>query len=204
MGAHDISFELKGKVKPIEIDKAFKAQKEYDENENGHQSGYSGDFQTVNSVDFHLDKVFNNHDEAMEYCLEKAQKWSTVIAVYYNQSVEVKSKRIDALTVKIEKAIKDTQAIHDTPLDRSKPFKTCFNCKSKISTAHMVKDFSKVTCPVCGMDMRPKAFVKKLTKLRNKRDSLIEKRKALILKEEEKQAAKGANINTLVAGWGAS
>lgn len=41
--------------------------------------GYTGDFQTVSTVKF-ADKEFENEDEAMDYCLDTAQKWDYVVA----------------------------------------------------------------------------------------------------------------------------
>lgn len=84
MGAHNIDFELKGKASKSEIENAFKSQRESDAAENGHQHGYSGDFQTVRCVDFkHLGEVFSDYNKAYDFCLEHAEKWETVVAVYY-------------------------------------------------------------------------------------------------------------------------
>lgn len=83
MGACDISFTIKGKVDKIKIQDEFELQRSKDESENGHQDGYSGDFQTVSKIDFHLSKEFKTRNEAFEYCLNNAKKWETVVAVYY-------------------------------------------------------------------------------------------------------------------------
>lgn len=83
MGATNISLGLKGKASRQEIDKAFRDRQAKDREYNGHQEGYSGDFQTVRSVDFHLNQEFKSFSEAEEFCLDKAEKWETVVAVYY-------------------------------------------------------------------------------------------------------------------------
>ena len=85
-GAHDISFELDGEATRQQINNAFKEKKESDSNnyEGDDEDSYSGDFQTVNSVDFkHLGKVYETFDEAYEFALDKAEKWETVVALYY-------------------------------------------------------------------------------------------------------------------------
>lgn len=56
----------------------------------GDDDGYSGDFQTVNRVDYsYLGKVYPSHQEAMEFALEKAEKWETVVALYFEDKGEI-------------------------------------------------------------------------------------------------------------------
>ena len=89
MGACDISFTLDNKATRTQIETAFKRQRERDAEYNGHAEGYSGDFQTVDGIDFgHLGQVFSNYSQAHEYCLENAKKWDKVIAVYYNEAMK--------------------------------------------------------------------------------------------------------------------
>jgi hypothetical protein len=84
MGACNIEFSLKGKASRSEIQSAFDQRVQEDAAENGHQHGYSGDFQTVDKVDFkHLGTVFPDINAAEEYALDHAEKWSTVVAVYF-------------------------------------------------------------------------------------------------------------------------
>ena len=86
MGACDISFNLKGKASKAEISRAFSNQVASDRSENGHADGYSGDFQTVHCVSFdHLGEVFDSHALAFDYCISKAKKWESVVAVYYKE-----------------------------------------------------------------------------------------------------------------------
>lgn len=85
MGACSISMTVKGDATREEVMQAFRKQQEIDRDnwysEDGEESdGYTGDFQTVSTVKF-ADKEFENEDEAMDYCLDNAQKWTNVIAV---------------------------------------------------------------------------------------------------------------------------
>ena len=52
MGATNIHIKREGELTKNEILEAFQAQKVEDRFNNGHQDGYSGDFQTVNQVKF--------------------------------------------------------------------------------------------------------------------------------------------------------
>lgn len=200
MGASDISFQLNKKATKAEISAAFTRQRDDDADENGRAGGYSGDFQTVNSVDFQLDKIFPNESEAMDYCLDKASKWETVVAVYFNHTQPVKNKTIDKMYAKIKILLEEYNKLYSLPLDKTKPFKTRTQCKSRLSLAH-VKGYH---CPVCDMSLRPTALRNKINGLSTKMDVLKGKIVDIQKKEEEKQAAKATNVQTLVAGWGAS
>jgi hypothetical protein len=83
MGACNIELIKKGKLTKSEIKKAFKDQQKKDRLDNGTQSGYSGDFQTVGDIDYRLDELFSSRSEAEEFCLKNAVKWDTVVAVYF-------------------------------------------------------------------------------------------------------------------------
>lgn len=82
MGACEISFIRDGTLSQNQIEEAFRARQQDDRAQNGHQDGYSGDFQTVNRIEFRTD-VFETRAEAMDYCLSEAQKWDSVIAVMF-------------------------------------------------------------------------------------------------------------------------
>ena len=84
MGATNISHIMRDKLDKPAIEQAFRERQANDRRENGHQEGYSGDFQTVRQVDFRfLGKVFPSYTEAENFCLDKAEKWETVVAVYF-------------------------------------------------------------------------------------------------------------------------
>lgn len=88
MGACSIDFELEGKKTFREVREALKGRQAEDAAENGHRDGYSGDFQTVHTVEDHSHKgTFKTFNEAFDYCLEHAEKWESVIAVKYESKV---------------------------------------------------------------------------------------------------------------------
>jgi transcription initiation factor IIE alpha subunit len=198
MGASNIEFTMPGKASKDEIKKAFERQQESDRSCNGHREGYSGDFQTVHKVDFHLDKVFLSYDEAHDYCLNKAEKWETVVAVYYS-SAKVESKAIDKMNVQIAELQTKLRGLTATPLQRTKKFHTCGKCKSKVSLKH----FHGHACPVCEADLRPDRLLKSIATLQAKMDEAIAKRDAKLKEEKQKLISKATNLKTMVAGWGA-
>lgn len=81
MSACNIEFDIPDCNKK-EVEKAFQQKQKKDREYNGHQEGYSGDFQTVHSVKVH-DKIFDSYNEAHSYCLDHAEKWDFVVAVKY-------------------------------------------------------------------------------------------------------------------------
>jgi Zn finger protein HypA/HybF involved in hydrogenase expression len=203
MGACDISLELKGKASRSEIEAAFRRQQEYDRLENGHQSGYSGDFQTVSKVDCHLGQFFSSRNEAFEYCLKHASKWDTVVAVYF-LDLQVKTGRVDKAAESLKTLRQDLRNLESTDLDRSKPFKTCPDCKSRLA----VQRFNGPDCPVCQSDLRPAAFRRRLEALKAKVKA-AESRLADLIKTERDRLdktvskAKPSQFRTLIAGRGA-
>lgn len=87
MGATSIDHVMRWKATPKEIEKAFKERRAEDAKCNGRMEGYSGDFQTVSKVDLrYLYKEFNSYGEAQDFCLDKAEKWETVVAVYFKEN----------------------------------------------------------------------------------------------------------------------
>jgi hypothetical protein len=199
MGACDISFDIKGEVSFRTIVDKFKEQRDLDEQMNGHQDGYSGDFQTVGVVKDHTDKVFSSRNEAMDYCLKTAEKWESVVAVRYKNATCYKSKKLSKLGDKIDSLVKVKRDLERKGL-KFEGFLTCSSCKSKVNTVHLRSH----NCPVCrDGDFRPKSFIKKIQSLDKKINELNEKHKAQSDLELSKAASKCKEINTLVAGWGA-
>lgn len=83
MGAVNIGFILKFKASEKEVKEAFLKQQEEDHWCNGTRHGYSADFQTVDKVICHFGTVMESRKQAENYCLEHAEKWEYVIAVYF-------------------------------------------------------------------------------------------------------------------------
>lgn len=199
MGAHDISFELNNKASKTEIEEAFKRQVDNDSEYNGHREGYSGDFQTVDKVDYtHLGQVFNSYSEAYDYCLKHARKWETVIAVYYVDAPIVKSKLLDRAVTKLKQLHEALANTH--VLDKTNEFKTCKNCKSRIATKYL----QYVNCLVCKNDLRTQGLKNKEKAIEEKIKALSTQKEHIIKKLQEKAAKKNKNVKTLVCGWGAS
>lgn len=87
MGACNIEFTTPGNYSRNDVETAFRSQKMLDSINNGHQDGYSGDFQTVDEVKFH-DVEFETYEKAHDYCLEHAKKWEYVVAVKIKNAKE--------------------------------------------------------------------------------------------------------------------
>ncbi len=200
MGACNIEFEMEGTPIFGDIQKRFKEQQEIDSQENGSQSGYSGDFQTVDTVENHTHLIFNSYDEAHNYCLEKSKKWESVVAVRYRFVDKIKpTLKIEKLQNKISELIKELSHIQNTKFTMPE-FKSCSACKSRIATKHMRGS----KCPVCGdSDLRPASAQKAELKLRTKIAALVKKRDEQAKKELDKALKKYGKVGTLVAGWGA-
>jgi len=83
---------MRDKLDKPAIEKAFRERQRDDQAENGQADGYSGDFQTVRSIDFRfLGKVYPSYNAAEEVCLHHAEKWETVCAVYFNDEGETRT-----------------------------------------------------------------------------------------------------------------
>lgn len=196
MGACDISLHLKGKRTKEQIEKAFKQQRAQDREYNGHQEGYSGDFQTVDGVDYHLDQVFPNEKKAMEYCLEKASKWDTVVAVYFISNFKY-SKKVDKLNKKIDELnakIRDIEEENRKKI-KSKKFVTCLRCKSRLNTHYV-----QAGCWGCRSSLLSSTKTDNLHKKIQALQIKIDEQKKL---DEQKAKASSRNVDTLIAGWGA-
>lgn len=82
MGAVDISASFEGHLSSEEVQERFselvkEAERYYGENP------YNGSWNTISSVRGPGGHVFDNEEEAFEYCIEKAEKWEYARAVHY-------------------------------------------------------------------------------------------------------------------------
>lgn len=206
MGACDISFNLDGKKTFSDVLKAFKRQQEIDSEENGHAQGYSGDFQTVNRVLDHSDKVFNSEGEAQDYCLKHATKGDSVIAVKYKVIGKVTyPKSIERLKLRLGQANEKLKAINVKLVSLSdkrivgKKFVTCLSCKSRVNGGFIKES----KCPVCHLSFITKTERKQLEGCKKVIQDLQTKLTTEYSKAKEKAAAKSTQTEWLVAGWGA-
>jgi hypothetical protein len=200
MGACNIEFDIPKKATWSEIQERFKRQREQDRIENGQRS-YTGDFQTVDKVVDYTNNVFNSYNEAHEFCMQKAEKWISVVAVYYKDIKIKPNKQIEKLGKKLTQLVNEYEASQLLTVKLPK-FVTCEGCSSRVSTSHT----RGYECPVCGEgDFRPLGLQRKLAKLKAKIELLKEKRSGLITALKTKQAAKQGDkdLKTLVAGLGA-
>lgn len=199
MGACDISFIIGKKATPNEILERFKAQREEDREVNGHQEGYSGDFQTIDGVDFHLDRVFSSHREAMDYCLSNAKKWDNAIAVYFVEISIEYSKTQKNLEEKLVKLKEEQVTLHRFQ-DRS-GFVKCKHCGSRLNKKHLIHK----TCRLCYNPLLTNTEQRKADRLDSAIKSTQEKIASLVAEARKKAVEKNGhkNLKTLVAGWGA-
>jgi hypothetical protein len=206
MGAHNIEFDIPDGPRS-DVIKAFKEQRESDRDYNGHQEGYSGDFQTVSDVKIH-DKVFDSYNEAHEYCLDNAQKWDYVVAVKYKQSISNKQslpKKILDIKNKIKNEIDMLQklktSIGEEVVNAKSKTIGCKNCDSKINRKFINKN--SLSCPVCRStllsDTNQKRIKNKEDRIKSLQDNLKKEESNFLNKNN-----KLAKLRWLVAGWGAS
>jgi len=199
MGACNIETTRKGKLSRNEIYDLFKSKQDQDRLENGHQDGYSGDFQTVSKVDYRLDQVFTSYNEAHDFCLKNASKWDTVVAVYFCE-VTIESKSLSKLQDRVKALSTQLRDLESKPLTRSKAFHTCGACKSRLLA---LKVYQSAKCPVCQGDLRPQGLQKRIASLKTKIATVKAKLDAKIKIEREKAIKKESQFETMLAGWGA-
>lgn len=202
MGAHNIEFEMPGAPSFSAIQKRFEQQQREDNHENGNRS-YSGDFQTVRRVEDHTHKTFDSYNEAHNYCLEKAEKWVSVVAVRYRFIDREKFKysaKVEKLAAKLQALNEQLRTLQNKPV-KMREFQTCEGCRSKVATKHM----RGTKCPVCGEgDFRPLSVQRSIVKVKAKIDLAQKALESQKKTEKEKGMKKFGKVGTLVAGWGAS
>ena len=87
MGAQNIDFERLGKLTKQEILGEFMCRQRRDKGNNGSQEGYSGDFQTVDTIEFDvLNDGTGDYEHDYDLALENAEKWSHGQAIYTKNS----------------------------------------------------------------------------------------------------------------------
>lgn len=199
MGACDISFIIGKKATVSEVGDALQARRAEDREENGHQEGYSGDFQTVTGVECHFNTVFTSHREAMDYCLSKAEKWGNAIAVHYVQINIEASKLQKKLEEKIVKLKEEQRLLHR--FQDKTGFVKCKHCGSRLNKKHMLYK----TCRLCDQSLLTNTEQRKADRLDSGIKQAQEKIASIVAEARKKAIEKNQNKNlkTLVAGWGA-
>lgn len=208
MGACDISFTLDGNKSRSDVTAAFEAKKLNDQSYNGHQEGYSGDFQTVDDVKFH-DRIFDTEKEAFEYCLNNAKKWEYVVAVKYKNIQEIKpDTKHTKLKIKLTAMENQLNAMEKqfteqlTAKLKSVEFLTHKDCKSRVATKFIFNHY-RLACPVCNGSLLSASDQNKRAKLKAKIEELKKQIEEHTKQLTAKAAEKVKDTTWLVAGWGA-
>ena len=227
MGSCNVSTYVSGDKSRQDIRQHIQNLRSENRDYNGHQEGYSGDWQTIDQINF-SDKIFNTEEEAHEYALDNTKKWEGM-AVRYKQIKEVKpsaqlkkvQKAILALETKRlklkENYLKFAKAawVKRAPvLAKRKTFK-CGSCKSTLNMKFVEASNSGsietyYTCPVCERGLLLPAQLKRANALRKAIAKIEEQIKAkqeksVIIKAKliEKIAAKTTKTGWLIVGWAA-
>jgi len=200
MGACDIYFTIGKQVTALnELQGYLERKQAQDREENGSQSGYSGDFQTVSGVTTDFSKVFTSFRQALDHCLEKTEKWGDALAVHYCEITVPLSKTREKL---IERTVAMSGEIAKLRIVTKKEgYRTCTNCRSKLANSHL----RSKECPLCNTSLLTSAEVKKIKKKTEQLEKLRARRDELYKKDHDAALKKYGlkNVKTLIAGWGA-
>jgi hypothetical protein len=193
MGAVDIWFISDGKMSKSEIEAKIEQKRDQDRSYNGHQEGYSGDWQTINHIAF-PGNFFKTKDEAFEYCRENCDKRSG-LAVRF-KSVDENSIKANKKLLKAEELIKECLKLEEeiykkitetkaSIFEEAKSSKSksigCKECGSSINRAHL----KSMNCPVCQNDFTSETNKGKLAKLADKREKAAVQLNELRLKYKQ-------------------
>ena len=201
MGACNIHFTLKGQVNEDKIIKAVNKQRREDKKRNGHQEGYSGDWQTVGNPDLHA-KIFSSRENAVAWCYENVEKRDSLAVHYREIDTSIIDKKLKPLHDKIDAAkYKYNQILldaRDKIKNAQSKLVSCKKCQSKINRAYV----STGKCLICSETLLSETALNKLKRYNDKffalQRQVNEKREQL----ENKLKSK-AKINTLVYGLAA-
>jgi hypothetical protein len=200
MGACDVYFTIGKQVTSrAELEGYLKKKQEQDREYNGHQEGYSGDFQTVDGIKTDFSKLFTSFNEALQYCLDNTEKWGDALAVHYHDVSVPTSKQ----ELKLQERIKKVRTELDQMrlVKKTSGFSKCSGCGSRLANTKLKRKF----CPLCNgsllTEREEKTFAKKTIRVQELEQKLVSIRK---LNREKAIAKLGAkNVKTLIAGWAA-
>lgn len=82
MGACTVSFTIKGEATPAQVHAELETLRAEEAYQNGHQEGYSGDFQTIYDIRFPNKPVFESGNEAVEWCWNNCEKREALCVKY--------------------------------------------------------------------------------------------------------------------------
>lgn len=225
MGSCSISLTVQGNLRS-DVEEALRIQRQEDSRYNGHQEGYSGDWQTIRDINY-VNETFVDEKEAYEYCLKNSKKWeATAVKVYKDLKVNHKelikigkkiaylNKKLSTLEGKYRDWLHSTWAKRAPVVAKAKTCK-CNNCKSTINMEYNepISSFqgpTTYTCPVCRRGMLTAAQLKRSDKYQDDIKALkleVENTRKNYRSTEVDLKNKSVNSSTktywLVAGWAA-
>lgn len=208
MGAEYIEMKLDGKLSRMEVESEVRSRAIEDRAENDSRSGYSGDWQTVNRIEFRGQQP--GYREAAEYIQKNAEKWSYGIAVQY-EAVEgeaVQTDRDKAKREKLNAAVEAAtaarraagEAVSQKIVADKRPNVNCSGCTSRFPRKFL-RSRSTVKCVVCGVRLVSATDEAKLAKL----DAKTEGAKAALVQHLDACRSKAPKVlKWLVGAWAAS
>lgn len=198
MGAHSIELDFDGKLTKSQILSKIEKQRKEDREYNGHQEGYSGEWQTIPDIAFREHRIFDSYNDAHEYCLENAEKWSYAIAVKYRpdgKDSRVLANMKEKLRELIEQRDNLARSLQDAINEAKSKTIGCTSCESKINR----KFVKRAKCPVCDELLLSQTAINRIRSSNEK----VEKLKKKVKDREIQESAKN-EPRWLVAGWAAS
>ena len=202
MGACDIYFTIGKQVTALkELEGYLERKQTQDREENGSQSGYSGDFQTVSGVTTDFSKVFTSFRQALDHCLEKTEKWGDALAVHYCEVTVPLSKTREKIIERIKALQTDIAQMYT--VRKKEGFRTCANCHSRLANSHLYS--YDCPLPLCGKSVLTTKEFNQINKKKEQLEKLKTKRDELYKKDHDAALKKYGlkNVKTLIAGWGA-
>lgn len=162
MGAIDIYYTVDGTLSESKVRAAHEKRLDDNRRRNGHQEGYSGDWQTIAEIDFYPDKVFKNFQEAYDHCSSQCEKWSGMAVKF--RGTDDSEYRKDKTWIKAYENVKESwekvreeenklrqkrsQLFEELKEAKSKKI-TCKTCDSSLSRAHLKNS----NCPLCDTEL---------------------------------------------------
>ena len=189
MGSNFVDYKYGKKLTKEQISKEFKNRQEEGRDYNGHQDGYSGDFQTVNCVTI-KDNVFNTLQEALDYIDNNASKWENAVATYYTEKTS--SKTSEKVKSQLNKAREDIIILKGSIIQSIKNAKSktigCKKCESKINRRYI----SRPACVVCGGELRSTTDLNRINRAELKVNTLTER---------YNKSLKSGKVCTVMGAW---
>ena len=91
MGASTIGLFIGGDATRQRVMEVIDAQRNEDAYENGHQHGYSGDWQTISTIRFYFDLVFDTQNDAWDYAIDHSEKYEAMAVKWFDRDGKVQT-----------------------------------------------------------------------------------------------------------------